>query len=318
MAESRKLYTDADYLAFHDGEDGATPVDLGYYQRTNLEDIINNFIVAYIGPDKMLNAVPRHEVAFWAQRAVQEFSYDIFHANKAIELELDQDTLQVPLPQDFVSLVKLTEVRHDGREVPLYPANGVMAKRAILQDDQYIYEYDMEGNLLYAEQDEGTKRFQQVEEQERQRALDYYHGQGVYDDEYNFYNLYANQGRRYGLEPQRENINGEYVLDLDRGMIYFGSKLQTEGTIISLRYVSDGLADNGDLTQVYVPKLAEDALYASILYNLAKLRPSAAPAAGLYQKEARAKMRNAKIRLTDYKMEEMTQVMRGKSKWIKH
>jgi hypothetical protein len=38
----------------------------------------------------------------------------------------------------------------------------------------------------------------------------------------------------------------------------------------------------------------------------------------LYKKEASSKMRNAKIRLTDYKSDEMTQVLRGKSKWIKH
>ena len=29
-------------------------------------------------------------------------------------------------------------------------------------------------------------------------------------------------------------------------------------------------------------------------------------------------MRNAKIRLSNMKVEEMTQVLRGKSKWIKH
>ena len=36
------------------------------------------------------------------------------------------------------------------------------------------------------------------------------------------------------------------------------------------------------------------------------------------KKEASAKMRNAKIRLSNMKVEEMTQVLRGKSKWIKH
>ena len=72
------------------------------------------------------------------------------------------------------------------------------------------------------------------------------------------------------------------------------------------------------LTKVYVPKLAEDAIYANILYSLARVRPSAAALAPLYKKEASAKMRNAKIRLQGYKLEEITQVMRGKAKWIKH
>ena len=37
-----------------------------------------------------------------------------------------------------------------------------------------------------------------------------------------------------------------------------------------------------------------------------------------YKKEASAKLRNAKIRLSNIKLDEIVQVMRGKSKWIKH
>ena len=37
-----------------------------------------------------------------------------------------------------------------------------------------------------------------------------------------------------------------------------------------------------------------------------------------YKRERSAKLRNAKIRLSNIKLEAFTQVMRGKSKWIKH
>ena len=37
-----------------------------------------------------------------------------------------------------------------------------------------------------------------------------------------------------------------------------------------------------------------------------------------YKRDRSAKLRNAKIRLSNIKMEDFTQVMRGKSKWIKH
>jgi len=37
-----------------------------------------------------------------------------------------------------------------------------------------------------------------------------------------------------------------------------------------------------------------------------------------FKREKSAKLRNAKIRLSNIKMGEFTQVMRGKSKWIKH
>ena len=65
------------------------------------------------------------------------------------------------------------------------------------------------------------------------------------------------------------------------------------------------LGDNDNFDNVLVPKLAEDAVYANILYNLSKLRPSAAGAAALYKKEAAAKMRNAKIRLSNMKTKEI-------------
>ena len=70
--------------------------------------------------------------------------------------------------------------------------------------------------------------------------------------------------------------------------------------------------------KVFIPKLAEDALYAYMLYNLSKLRPVSAQLAPLYKKEASAKMRNTKIRLSNYNLKELAQVLRGKAKWIKH
>ena len=103
------------------------------------------------------------------------------------------------------------------------------------------------------------------------------------------------------LDPQRVNINGTYVLDLEAGKIYFDSYF-TQGDLITLRYISDGLGDNGDFTNVLVPKLAEDAVYANILYNLAKLRTSSCWCFCYYiKKKHAAKMRNAKIRLSNMK-----------------
>ena len=320
MAESRKLYTDADYLANYDGEAGADVVDLGYYQRTNLEDIINNFIVAYIGPDKMLTNVPRHEVAFWAQRTVQEFSYDTFHADKKIEIEVNPDTMQMPLPQDFVKLVKLVKVDDRGNEHEIIRSPDTTAGTAILQDNEYIYEYDMAGQELYAEVSEALKKYQEEDGSINETYLRSYYLGSNYDGDYDQFSYSFNQGRRYGLNPQRTNSFITYVIDLNQGVIYFNSLLsEIDGqTLIGLTYISDGLADNGDLTAVYVPKLAEDAVYASMLYNLMKVRATTAQAAPIYKKEASAKMRNAKIRLQGYNWKEMTTVMRNKSKWIKH
>ena len=68
-----------------------------------------------------------------------------------------------------------------------------------------------------------------------------------------------------------------------------------------------------------IHKFAEDALYKYIAYAIVSTRPSTPEyIVQRYKKEARASKRNAKLRLSNIKLEELTQVMRGKSKQIKH
>ena len=307
MAISRKPLDVDNYSALDGGTGTAIP---GYYSRVNLNDIINNFIVGYTGDGKVLPKIPRYDVAFWAQRAEQEFSYDVFHAEKAIEIEVSS-TLQISLPSDYVNYVDLSCVDKNGSLKPIQYNKFTKATKSVAQDQDFKYLYDQEGNLIFKETSDTLKRFKDSSNIVPEKDYENYYD-GYYDD-----SDLSGYGRRYGLDPQKTNINGTYVLDLEAGKIYFDSYF-TEGDLIVLKYISDGLGDNGDFTNVLVPKLAEDAIYSTILYNISKLRPTAAGAAPLYKKEAAAKMRNAKIRLSNMKVKEIAQVLRGKSKWIKH
>ncbi len=83
-----------------------------------------------------------------------------------------------------------------------------------------------------------------------------------------------------------------------------------------LEYVSDGLAYDLDTR---VPKMAEEAMYKSISYNILATRANVQEfIVQRYKKDRYAALRNAKIRLSEIKLGEFIQVMRGKSKWIKH
>ena len=307
MAISRRPLDVDNYSALDGGTGLAIP---GYYSRVHLNDIINNFIIAYIGDGKVLSKVPRYEVAFWAQRSVQEFSYDIFHSEKTIEAELNS-TLQMSLPSDYVNYVNISFLDNFGNLKTIQPSRSTKATKAVAQDDEYKYLYDNDGRVVFKETSDTLTRYQTTNRVlTAEEASDYYNG--YYDnDDYSYF------GRRYGSEPERQNFNGSYVLDLEAGKIFFDSSFK-QGSIIVLRYISDGIGDNDNFDNVLVPKLAEDAIYTNILYNLSKLRVSSAGASALYKKEASAKMRNAKIRLSNMKTEEMAQVLRGKSKWIKH
>ena len=286
----------------------------GYYSRTSIEDVVNNFIVAYVGAGKMLSKVPRHEVAFWAQRGLQEFSYDILLSEKNKEFELGP-SLSFGLPADYVNLVTLVAVDAYGNDRPILQSRRRTAKQALLQDENYDQLYDVSGDELVGGKSESTNRFQNDDATAGDRLRqDAYSLSG--DDIYDYY--YTGYfGRRYGLDPENENYNGEYQIDYEAGIIYFDSSFNA-GDIIGLRYISDGLCDNDDLANVYVPKLAEDALYSFILYNLSKLRPSSAQMAPMFKKEMSAKMRNAKIRLSNYNLDALSQTLRIRSKWIKH
>jgi len=91
-----------------------------------------------------------------------------------------------------------------------------------------------------------------------------------------------------------------------------------------LSYVSDGIVTNSthngiDLDSSYVPKLAEEAIYKHILYGVLSARKDTQP--GILQmikKERFAETRKAKLRLSNLKSEELTQILRGASKHIKH
>ena len=158
MAISRKPLDVDNYSALDGGTGLAIP---GYYRRTNLNDIINNFIVSYIGDGKVLTKVPRYEVAFWAQRAVQEFSYDVFYSNKTVEIQLSS-TLQMSLPSDFVNYVSFSYTDKFGNMRPILPSQATKATKGIAQDDDYKYLYDQTGEVLWAEEYQTLDRYQKA------------------------------------------------------------------------------------------------------------------------------------------------------------
>ena len=80
-----------------------------------------------------------------------------------------------------------------------------------------------------------------------------------------------------------------------------------------------GGASNPGLGHSTIHKFAEEGMYKSLVYNMLSSR-SMVPeyVVNRYKKERRAAMRNAKLRLSQLKIGEISQIMRGKSKQIKH
>lgn len=69
----------------------------------SLNDIINNFIISYTGPGKLIPDSKRTEVVFHAKRSLQEFSYETLKGQFLIDEATTPATY--PLPKDFVAMV---------------------------------------------------------------------------------------------------------------------------------------------------------------------------------------------------------------------
>ena len=116
------------------------------------------------------------------------------------------------------------------------------------------------------------------------------------------------------MDPQLSQANGWFNLNEREGKISFSSNLVDK--LIILEYVSDGLATDMDTK---VPKLAEEALYAHIIHAILSVSSGIQEyVVRRFKQERSAKLRNAKIRLSNIKLDQIIQVMRGKSKWIKY
>ena len=63
-----------------------TEENYGSYAYVTLQDIVNNFIVGYVGEQKLIPNVRRSDIIFHAKRGLQEFSYDTLKSVKSQEL----------------------------------------------------------------------------------------------------------------------------------------------------------------------------------------------------------------------------------------
>tara|TARA_A100001201_G_scaffold38791_1_gene40561 strand:+ start:1548 stop:2429 length:882 start_codon:yes stop_codon:yes gene_type:complete len=279
----------------------ASPTPFGDYQFTSLEHIINQFIIAYVGEDKIISKIRRTDVAFHAQRALQELSFDTFKSIKSQEIVLPS-SLTMILPQDYVNYVKLTWSDENGTEHIIYPTSKTSNPTDVTQDANGDYTFT--AGVLDTDNSSSTW--------EKYKAITPDPGTG--DDDYDDEIYEALEGGRFGIDPQHAQINGSFYIDPNTGLIHFSSNLN--GKTIILKYISDSLGTDAEMK---VHKFAEEAMYKYIAHAILSTRANTQEyLVQRFKKERFAEIRKAKLRLSNIKLEEITQILRGKSKQIKH
>lgn len=268
----------------------------GTYQYLLLQDIINNFLLTYVGDDKLINKADRNEVVFHAKRGLQELHYDALREIRGFEAELP-DNLKMHLPHDFVSAVKVAYVGNDGLAHPIVENFNTSTPISYLQDNT------PQKNILFDDQDEAITGTPVIETNWSNQ------GGTVVDPDKNLL------GQRYGMDTASANSNGSYRLDKNQGLILFSSDLS--GKQIIIEYVSDGLYGLAD-SEIKIHKLAENFMYDYLVSSILKQKFGVQEyIVRRAQKQASASLRNTKIRLNSIKLGELTQILRGRDKWIK-
>jgi len=284
----------------------------GSYEYTRLTDVIDNFLVAYVGAGKLIPSIKRTDVIFHAKRGLQEFSYDTLRSIRSQELTVNNAS-NVIIPQDYVNYVRLSWTDKFGVQHTIFPANTLTTDpyAAPVQDNLGVPTQDsFDSNVT------GTSQVEEAWASNDPRRIS-----GAFTSQdttsssalnsNNFYELAL--GQRYGLNPETSQRNGWFTINDREGRISFSSDLK--GKIVVVEYISDGNAYDLDAR---IPKLAEEALYSHMIYSILSVS-SRIPeyVVQRFKKERSAKLRNAKIRLSNLKLDQITQVMRGKSKWLK-
>ena len=282
----------------------------GNYEYTRLTDVIDNFLIAYVGAGKLIPSVNRTDVIFHAKRGLQEFSYDTLKSVRSQELTVPL-TLTLTIPQDYVNYVRFSWIDQMGVQHTIYPANELTLRPYMnpVQDNTGSLTQDnFDSNL------EGTSQTEQAWNSNNPRKLS-----GAFLNDSNVADLYWQNyynnalGQRYGLNPATSQRNGWFIVDDRRGQFGFSSDLKDK--LITVEYISDGNAYDLDMK---IPKLAEEALYAHIAYSILSTSIGVQEyVVQRFKKERTAKLRNAKIRISNIKLDQIVQVMRNKSKWLK-
>jgi len=277
--------------------DSGNNENYGDYQYVGLEDLVANFMQSYSGDDTILGYIPRHKVVKNMKLQIRELTFTTLHEPKVVELDLG-DQLDIIKPQDFVDYIRISYVdKVNGRIMPMSENRHSPLGVAYLQDNDANILFDNDGDILI-----GTTILEQ--------QGDKIQGVSVTPDG-NCLTGYWIDRPIYNMDTT-QNANGTFSQDKSRIHFSSDSKFKT----ILLEYVSDGLEVAEDKIKVH--KFAEQALYASVNYELVKNSIKVPDYEKRNAKKERDTLvRNAKIRKLGIKVQEFIGAWKASKQWIR-
>lgn len=267
----------------------------GEYQYSTLEQIVNNFMLEQ-DDDSYVSHSDRSRVALFGKKGVRELYYDVVNEIISLELELDP-SLIIALPHDYIQYVKISWVDQTGKKHPLAIDTSFNLSQAYLQDNDYNFLYDQDGDILKGSHVQNNISNNKI----------------ISNEDAAYFSEYSKKG--FNVDRSKIFKNGSFIIDKTKGVIQFSSIVT--GRTIVIDYLSDGLYQRDD-SKIKIHKFAEEALYSFMYFNLIKRKRS------VPEREKRRAEREwfnsrrlAKKRISPVTYDNIRQALKGGSKWIK-
>jgi len=273
----------------------------------SLNDIINNFLISYTGPGKLIPDAKRTEVVFHARRCLQEFAYETlksqmnttgtttaYVAGSAGPPIVPRVYPYYPLPSDFVATISLTRS-------PLIPSATLAGPVAItsnfgLFSCTAVTEITIGGTVTISGTDSGSgsisgyingtpKTYYVIATNANFTSFQLSEtlgGPGVVTTTgsttgltFSLVNTSVPMTQVYTPFPSTgtaSDTKTEYYIDYVLDRIYFGLSISQFN--IAYNYLSNALTTDETAS---IPKLAEQALYACMIYAILANRENTNP-----------------------------------------
>lgn len=249
-----------------------------------LKEIVEGYMDG-LTPDNHTYDIERRFVLKQARNAIKEFNFSSVKKYISVELEL-RTSLQVELPVDYVDYYKISWIDEEGTTYPMVQNGRLSLGQAILQDHEYNFICDSDGQWVTVD---GTSP--------------------TIDDPSPIYSSGYNTDRSMIFE------NGYFNVDKNVGVIKFGSDAKEKK--ILLEYITDGYSGMDD-SEIKIHKYASNAVDEFIYFRLIERnRNVIATEKQRARRSLNIAVRKMKNRMNPVREEDLYQLVRARSRWIK-
>lgn len=262
--------------------------------RVAISQVIDDFIITQTDDDYVSGASDA-AIRNFALRGVREMGFDILKRVRSIKRTINKTNGTIPLPDDFVDLIKVGLVGSDGMVYVFSENKNINMSQKYSSDSTVISAEDAE--TLTTREDDKTST----------GGVSSVAGDPVDDgfDSYVFRNfLYGNyEGGLYGFGGGHHS--GEYRINYDQNRLEVDTSVAADEVVIE--YIADEARSENPTIHVY----AEEALRQYIYYKLVERKASVpAPEKARARAEYFNELRRANSRLSNFTKQEALNVIR--------